>query len=125
MPAPARTTPHRATLAHCVILLSAIGCSGTSPDSANPADPRDLIPPIPVLEYLHVELVGLDGAAEAPRRVLVNGKEIGSTGELIEFEGGRSVIALSGPSDYEPAEHVIVVDGTSALTPIEVVFRRR
>ncbi|MGE0144175.1 MAG: hypothetical protein AB7I19_10780 [Planctomycetota bacterium] len=114
------------TLARIGLALGLLfGCSGPNSGARDPADPRDLIPRVPVLEYLHVELKGMEGAAEAPRRVLVNGKEVGATGELIEFEGGRSVIALAGPSDYEPAEHLIVVDGTSALTPIEVVFRRR
>lgn len=125
MTARIRTVPIPALTLVGLALGLLLGCSGPNSDVRDPADPGDLIPRVPVLEYLHVELTGMEGAAEAPRRVVVNGKEIGATGELIEFEGGRSVIALAGPRDYEPAEHVIVVDGTSALTPIQVVFRRR
>lgn len=108
-----------------VLALVASACSSNGDSSPEPGKPNDLTPQ-PVLEYLQVELdEGPDAAPATPCTVLVNGRPLGKTSKLIEFEGGRCVITLDPSGDYEPAEQVVTVDGTSPLTPLEIVFRRR
>jgi hypothetical protein len=110
-----------------VVALTALGaCSGGADQGLTPIDPGGVGPDPQVLEYLSVAFVAGPDAAPLPRRtVLINGKPLGDTLDLIEFEGGRCVISLDGDPDYEPAEQVVVVDGTSPLTPFEVVFRKK
>jgi hypothetical protein len=109
------------------VALAALGaCGGGEAGNPPPIDPGGIGPDPQVLEYLSVSYVaGPDAAALPKRTVLINGKPLGDTLDLIEFEGGRCVISLDGDPDYEPAEQVVVVDGTSPLTPFEVVFRKK
>ncbi len=83
--------------------------------------------PKPVFEYVLVSLeAGESGSrVEEERAVLIDTKSLGRTGELIEFEGGKCVITLDRPDEYEPAEHDVTVEDTTALTPLKLIFTRK
>jgi hypothetical protein len=56
------------------------------------------------------------------REVLIDGVVAGLTHHLITLAPGSYTISLDGPRDFTPAEIDVVVDGTSPLAPMRVLF---
>ncbi len=67
------------------------------------------------MEYLVVRF-------HAPRRVIIDDAPQGRTGELIELEAGTYKVSLGPPADFTPDAVEVVLEGTSALEPLEVTF---
>jgi hypothetical protein len=70
----------------------------------------------PAVEFLKV-------CFREPRRVSIDGMFQGKTGDLIELEAGTYKVSLEPPTNFTPDSVVVVLQGTSALTPREVGFR--
>jgi hypothetical protein len=56
------------------------------------------------------------------REVLIEGVEAGLTNQLITLAPGTYTISLAPPRNYLPREQEIVVEDTSPLDPLEIVF---
>ncbi len=67
------------------------------------------------MEYVVVRFPG-------SRPVKIDGEFNGRTGELIELEAGTYTISLGAPPNFTPESQQVVLKGTSALNPKEVVF---
>ncbi len=67
------------------------------------------------MEYLVVRFPEL-------RHVIIDGTLQGETGELIELEAGTYKLSLAPPPNFRPDAIEIVLEGTSPLEPLEVIF---
>jgi hypothetical protein len=68
------------------------------------------------MEYLVVRFL-------RPRRVRIDAKFNGRTGELIELEPGTHVVSLGPPHhNYAPEQFTITLQDTSELSPHEINF---
>jgi hypothetical protein len=56
------------------------------------------------------------------RDVLIEGVEAGLTNHLITLAPGTYTITLAPPKDFTPRQQEIVVEDTSPLDPLEIVF---
>jgi hypothetical protein len=56
------------------------------------------------------------------REVLIDGVFAGLTDHLITLAPGTYTISLDGARDFRPPEIEVVVDGTSPLAPMTVLF---
>lgn len=48
-----------------------------------------------------------------------------ATGDVIDVEGGRHIISLSGPPDFQPPSRQVTIENTSVLEPFIVEFTQR
>jgi len=46
------------------------------------------------------------------------------TNQIIEMDGGHHNISLTDPQDYTPKEHIIILQNTGWLNPMEVYFEK-
>ena len=72
------------------------------------------------MEYLLVIFRSEHEARE--REVLIDGVVAGLTNHLITLGPGTYTISLDGPRDFRPPEIDVVVDGTSPMAPMKVLF---
>ena len=56
------------------------------------------------------------------REVLIEGVEAGLTNQLITLAPGTYTITLGPPKDFKPRQQEVVVEDTSPLEPMEIVF---
>jgi hypothetical protein len=56
------------------------------------------------------------------REVLIEGVEAGLTNQLITLAPGTYTITLAPPRDFVPRQQEIVVEDTSPMDPLEIVF---
>jgi hypothetical protein len=56
------------------------------------------------------------------RNVLIKGRVVGATNEVIELEGGSYSVELSSPANYTPPSKRVVLANTSALDPKTIAF---
>ena len=60
------------------------------------------------------------------RRVIIDDVDSGQyTDEVIEVEDGKHIIKLAGELDYKPPSHIVKVEDTSELAPLEVEFKKQ
>lgn len=57
------------------------------------------------------------------RAVFIDGEENGRTNEILRIGTGIHVFSLGEPNNYAPEEIEQVVDDTSAINPLEIVFQ--
>ena len=57
------------------------------------------------------------------RAVLINGKSMGETNMLLELECGVYEVTLGPPQDFIPAQQLIDLQNTSALSPMQIEFQ--
>ena len=68
-------------------------------------------------QYIHVSF------PEA-RIVLSGGNPVGPTNQDLVINAGTHTFTLSGPKNYSPASQLLVVAGTSVVTPLFIVFTK-
>ena len=56
------------------------------------------------------------------REVLIEGVEAGLTNHLITLAPGTYTVSLAPPRDFFPDTQEVIVEDTSPLDPLEVVF---
>jgi hypothetical protein len=59
------------------------------------------------------------------RSVNVDGVLTGNTNENLRMEAGTHRFDLGDPADYEPVSQEVVVQGTTVLRPMKVVFTKK
>ena len=67
------------------------------------------------MEYLVVRFTAI-------RRVMVDGRYIGRTGNLLELERGTHDVTLESPSNFHPAVRSILLEDTTESSPLEIIF---
>jgi hypothetical protein len=70
------------------------------------------------MEYVEVKFSG-------SRPVYIDGAQSGSTNKILRVGSGTHAFDLGQPKDYQPAEVVIRVKDTSALSPLVIEFTAR
>ena len=56
------------------------------------------------------------------RRVMINGKFMGSTNTKLELESGLYVVTLGPPNNFTPEKHDVDLRNTSSLMPLIIEF---
>jgi hypothetical protein len=59
------------------------------------------------------------------RPVNIDGKQNGSTNEVLRIDAGTHAFDLGNPVDYEPASQDATVTGTTVLLPMVVAFTKK
>jgi hypothetical protein len=73
-----------------------------------------------------VEYVRVLFSDSEQRTVTIDDVDTGRvTGDVIDVEGGRHIISLKGPPDFQPPSHQVTIENTSELEPLEVEFTKR
>ena len=56
------------------------------------------------------------------RTVLTGGHKVGPTTQDLIINAGTHTVPLDGTADYDPPSQKIVVENTSVVTPLQIVF---
>jgi hypothetical protein len=59
------------------------------------------------------------------RFVFIDGEKGGRTNEVLRIEAGTHEFDLGSPEDYDPELQEVVVEETTVLQPLEIVFSRK
>ena len=59
------------------------------------------------------------------RFVYIDGEKGGKTNEVLRIEAGTHEFELRGRKNFEPELQEVVVEETSVLQPMEIVFSRK
>ena len=61
----------------------------------------------------------------ARRLAYIDGERNGYTNEKLRVDTGTHEFDLGNYTDYEPASQKLVVEGTTVLEPLEIVFTKK
>ena len=59
------------------------------------------------------------------RRVLMDGADIGETGDTLQVETGTHDFSLSGLHDYRPVHQQLAVHNTNPIIPLDILFVKK
>lgn len=59
------------------------------------------------------------------RRVFVNGEPCGRTNKSFRVNSGEHSFDLGNPQNYAPQAQAVLVENTTAIEPLEIVFERK
>ena len=59
------------------------------------------------------------------RIVYINGDKNGRTNQVLRVEAGSQIFDLGPLKNYEPESQTVVVENTTVLDPLEVVFEKK
>jgi len=59
------------------------------------------------------------------RPVNIDDAPAGSTNEVLELDAGTHKFDLGLPADYDPSSQEVAVEGTNALAPLKIAFRKK